>query len=196
MTISRVDNPLELFRQWFAMARELGLRFPDAMSLATIGLDGFPSVRIVLLKDFDERGFVFFTNSESQKGRELDQNPRAAVCLYWEMLGRQIRIRGTVAKVNDAEADAYFSTRPRSSRIGAWASVQSRPMNARSDFLERIELFEEQFRDKEVPRPPHWTGYRIAPLAYEFWLEAEYRLHHRLEYLRVGDRWESQIVYP
>jgi pyridoxamine 5'-phosphate oxidase len=195
---TEADEPLRLFAAWFEDARKAEPSDPDAMSLATVDADGLPNVRMVLLKGFDERGFVFYSNEDSQKGRELAANPTASLAFYWKSLRRQVRLRGTVATVSAAEADAYFASRPRSSQIGAWASRQSSPLESRYAFEKAIALKAAQFAVGPVPRPPFWIGYRVAPTVMEFWHERPFRLHDRIEFRRadVGAAWTKTRLYP
>ncbi|MCF4126951.1 pyridoxamine 5'-phosphate oxidase [Methylobacterium sp. SyP6R] len=193
---TRNPDPWVLFRQWFAEAQAAEPEDPNAMALATTDADGLPDVRIVLLKDADERGFVFYTNTLSMKGVELSDNPRAALVLHWKSLRRQVRARGTVTKVEDAEADAYFATRARDSRLGAWASRQSQPLDSRETLMRAVEEVGARFPGETVPRPPHWTGYRIAPVSIEFWQDGAYRLHDRVRFTRQGDAWAGRRLYP
>jgi pyridoxamine 5'-phosphate oxidase len=192
-------DPIEEFRALFAQAQAVDrARLPDptAMSLATVGADGAPSVRIVLLKGFDERGFVFFSNLKSRKGRELIANPHAALCFYWAPLDTQIRIEGTVEPVSDAEADAYFASRARESQIGAWASLQSETLSSMDELRARVADVEARYHNKPVPRPPHWTGRRVKPSSIEFWHAGEFRLHERRRFERDGDRWSMRRIFP
>ncbi len=195
---TEADEPLRLFAAWFEDARRAEPSDPDAMSLATVDADGLPNVRMVLLKGFDERGFVFYSNEDSQKGRELAANPVASLAFYWKSLRRQVRMRGTVATVSAAEADAYFASRPRSSQIGAWASRQSSPLESRYAFEKAIALKAAQFAVGPVPRPPFWIGYRVVPAMMEFWHERPFRLHDRIEFRRadVGAAWTKTRLYP
>lgn len=197
MTLSPRSTPLAHFDDWFADAVAAGLKDPNACALGTADRAGMPSVRMVLLKGHDARGFVFYTNLESDKSRDLFENPRAAMDFFWQPLGRQVRLRGLVDRVSDSEADAYFATRPRESQLGAWASDQSRPMTARQDFLRRLAECEARYAGRPVPRPAHWSGWRIKPVRFEFWQEAEFRLHERLVYLPGPDgSWTTTMLYP
>ncbi|MEQ9333892.1 pyridoxamine 5'-phosphate oxidase [Thalassobaculum sp.] len=192
------DDPFEQFRRWFAEAEASEPNDANAMTLATADSDGRPSARIVLLKDFDARGFAFFTNTESQKGRQLEVNPFAALCFHWKSVRRQVRIEGAVTSVGDDEADAYYASRPRGSRIGAWASQQSRPLADRPALLAAVSRFEAEYDGKDVPRPPYWSGYRLTPLRVEFWQDGEFRLHDRFLFTRSGEGapWTVQRLFP
>jgi len=190
------ENPLELFGYWLAQAEKSEGPEHNYMSLATIDADGTPSVRIVLLKGYDENGFVFYTNRESRKGTALAANPVAALCFYWKNLGIQIRINGPVTQISAEEDDAYFATRPHGSQIGAWASQQSRPMKNRGELLKQAAKFEAKFLGKPIPRPPHWGGYRVLPAKIEFWRQGLFRLHSRVQYTRDGETWTRQMLYP
>lgn len=191
-------DPLEEFARWFAAAEaEPAIVFAEAVCLSTLGPEGTPEGRMVLLKHFDARGFVFYTNLDSGKGRALAAHPRAGLTFYWQPLGRQVRIRGTVEPVPAADADAYFASRPRESRIGAWASNQSRELESREALERRAEELEERFAGGDVPRPPGWSGLRIVPEAIEFWQEGRARLHDRFVYERSGaDGWIRRRLYP
>ena len=195
---TEADEPLRLFAAWFEDAKKAELSDPDAMALATVDADGLPNVRMVLLKGFDERGFVFYSNEESQKGRELAANHKASLAFHWKSLRRQVRLRGTVATVSAAEADAYFATRPRSSQIGAWASRQSRPLESRLAFEKAIALNAAKFALGPIPRPPFWIGYRVTPTVMEFWHDRPYRLHDRIEFRRADATaaWTKTRLYP
>lgn len=190
-------DPLAEFNAWFAHAQTLGLLNPNAMTLATVDPDGAPSARIVLLKGIDERGAVFYTNKLARKGRALKANPRAALVLYWDTLGWQVRIEGRVSEVTDAESDAYFASRPRESRIGAWASRQSEPAKNRAELDEAVRAVEQQYEGADVPRPPHWGGYRVSLDRIEFWQAHPFRLHDRVVYSRNdAGSWNVQRLFP
>jgi len=191
------QQPLEIFTRWFEDARLNELNDPDAMSLATCTPDGRPSLRMVLLKDADVRGFTFYTNLESRKGQELRDNPHAALCLHWKSLRRQVRIEGPVEPVSPEEADAYFASRPRGSQIGAWASRQSRPLvDGRFELEKRIAEFTIKFGLGTIPRPGHWSGFRVVPERFEFWQDRPFRLHDRLVFIREGEEWRRENHFP
>jgi len=192
------DEPLRLFGAWFAEARRSEPVNPDAMALATVDAEGSPNVRMVLLKDFDERGFVFYTNVRSVKGLELANAPKAALAFYWKSLQRQVRIRGPVEPVAPAEADAYFATRSRMAQIGAWASKQSSPLEGRLAFEQEVARYTTKYAIGTVPRPVHWSGYRVAAREIEFWQERPFRLHDRVAFTRSGptDSWRKTRLYP
>lgn len=189
-------DPFAQFDRWFADAHAAGLWEPEAMALATSTPDGRPSVRIVLLRARDERGFVFFTNRESRKGRHLAENPRAAFSVVWKELDRQISVTGSVTSIDEAESDAYFATRPRGSQLGAWASAQSRPLDSRFALLRRVAQAQARFLGGEIARPPHWGGYLLRPERIEFWVSKASRLHERTLYARAGERWETTRLQP
>ncbi len=189
-------DPFALFDEWFAEARAKELNDPNAMALATVGADGRPHVRIVLLKGHGRAGFVFYTNEQSAKGEQLAENPRAALLFHWKTLRRQVGIEGPVDRVARAEADSYFASRSRDSQIGAWASDQSRPLDRRATFESRFEEMKRRFEGKDVPRPPHWGGYRVAPERIEFWSDRPHRLHERHIFIRLGGAWTEGLLYP
>ena len=192
------DEPLRLFAAWLTDATASEPRDPTAMTLATVDTDGLPNARMVLLKGADERGFVFYTNMDSQKGQELGAHPQAALVFYWKSSNRQVRVRGSVERVTDAEADAYFASRPKQAQIGAWASKQSAPLESRLAFEKAVAIYAAKYAIGLVPRPPHWSGYRIVPLSIEFWQERPFRLHDRIVFTRdrPGDGWNKTRLYP
>lgn len=190
------SDPLALFERWFAEARESEQNDWNAMALATATADGHPSARMVLLKGHGPDGFVFYTNAESRKGEEIAANPHAALLFHWKSLRRQIRIEGPLSEVSPAEADAYFHSRARVSQLGSAASDQSRPLDTRQTYLERVEELAERYEGEEIPRPPHWTGFRLVPQQMEFWIDRANRLHERRRFTREGEGWASTLLYP
>jgi len=196
MDDERKADPIGLFREWFAEAQKSEPNDPNAMTLASATPEGRPSARMVLLKDADERGFTFFTNYESRKGQELLANPQGALLFHWKSLRRQVRAVGRIEPVSDAEADAYFATRARGSQIGAWASDQSRPLESRFVLEKKVAQFAAKFGLSKVPRPPHWSGFRLVPDEIEFWKDGTFRLHDRLMFHRTGSGWRTAQLYP
>jgi pyridoxamine 5'-phosphate oxidase len=194
LTVSQL--PLDQLASWLDEARAAGVSQPDAMVLATASADGAPSARMVLLRALDDRGPVFYTNSESRKGHELRENPRAALVFHWEPLGRQARVEGPVEQVDEEESDAYFASRPLPSRLGAWASDQSRPIESREALMERYAEAAARFGDGPVPRPAYWYGFRVVPDAVEFWEHGAHRLHDRIRYTRAGLSWIAERLAP
>ena len=191
------QNPIVLFKKWFAVAEKSEINDPNALSLATSSSDGMPSVRMVLLKGLSEKGFVFYTNFNSKKGSDLKKNPKASMCFHWKSLRRQIRISGKTVVIENKEADEYYNSRAYGSRIGAWASSQSQTMNNRNEFINKIKEFEKKYPDqKSVPRPPHWSGWRVEPDNIEFWLEIKNRIHERLNNRKKNGEWLREILYP
>ena len=190
------DDPVERFQEWFREAEQAGVEVPEAMTLATAAPDGAPSARMVLLKGADEEGFVFYSGYVSRKAGELEANPRAALVFYWRPLGKQIRVEGRVERVSTAESEAYFATRPRGSQLAAWASQQSRSLPSREELERRYAELEREYEGREVPRPPHWGGFRLRPDAIEFWEHRENRLHDRTRYTRARDTWHSERLAP
>jgi len=190
-------SPFTVFSEWFSHAHSIGLKDPNAMVLSTATGDGVPSSRIILLKHFDEKGFCFYTNFNSRKGRQLLSNPKAALLFYWEKLQRQIRIEGVVEEVSPAEADAYFASRRPESRLGAWASRQSERLDARSTLESRFNEFRTKHpTDDDIPRPAHWSGFRLVPDYFEFWHEIDFRMHNRRAFIKTASNWESTLLYP
>jgi pyridoxamine 5'-phosphate oxidase len=196
--IKETADPLALFAEWYGEARKTEPDVPDALTLATVGPDGMPAARMVLLKGYDAAGFVFYSNTLSRKGQHLTAHPKAAMLFHWKSLRRQVRLEGPVTPTTPEEADAYFDTRPRGSQIGAWASDQSRPLESRFALEKRVAEFGARHLVGKVPRPPHWSGFRLQPLLIEFWQDQPFRLHDRLEYSRpsAGAPWSTRTLYP
>ena len=192
-----LDNPIDLFKNWFDKAKEMEINDPNAVALGTASKSNQPSVRMVLLKGLSNKGFVFYTNFNSKKGSDLKTNQQAAMCFHWKSLRRQVRVVGKVEQVSEKEADEYYNSRPYKNRISAWASNQSKELDSRDTFLKKIEEFEKKYPDqKNVPRPPHWSGWRILPKEIEFWLDGEGRVHERLNYANDSGKWNRNILYP
>ena len=190
-----LDNPFELFQRWFEEAKKKEINDPNALALGTANKEGIPSVRMVLLKGHSEKGFVFYTNLNSQKGNEIKENPNATMCFHWKSLLRQIRIVGTLKQVDDQTADEYYNSRAYDSRIGAWASKQSKLLDSRETLLKRVKEYENQFEDKP-PRPEFWGGFRLIPKEIEFWSDGKFRLHDRFRFVQVKNEWKSNRLYP
>ena len=192
-----LDNPIDLFKNWFKKAEETEVNDPNALALGTADQKNQPSVRMVLLKGLSNEGFVFYTNFNSKKGSDLKNNQQASMCFHWKSLRRQVRVIGKVQQVTDKEADGYYNSRPYKNRISAWASNQSKKLDSRDTFLKKIAEFEKKYPDQNnVPRPPHWSGWRILPKEIEFWLDGEGRIHERLNYINNESKWTKEILYP
>ena len=193
-----IDDPIQLFKLWMDEAKKAEPNDPNALSLATSDKNNFPSVRMVLLKDFNQNGFVFYTNLNSQKGNELKENPKVAMCFHWKSLLRQIRISGTVTQVNDEVADQYYNSRGYESRIGAWASKQSEELSGRDQLINSIKEYKNKYNDEnKVPRPSHWSGWKLSPSSIEFWLDGESRIHERLKYTKDSSgQWRKSLLSP
>jgi pyridoxamine 5'-phosphate oxidase len=196
MSDAQHNDPFDLFAKWFAEAKEKEINDPNAMAVASVDARGRPSIRMVLLKDFDAGGFVFYTNYESRKGTEILGNPQAALLFHWKSLRRQVRIEGPVEKVSDTEADDYFHSRPRQSQIGAWASQQSRPLESRFALEKAVAKYAAKYPVGTIPRPPYWSGFRIRPDYFEFWEDRPFRLHDRLIFKPAGNGWATEKLYP
>ena len=192
----QADEPISLFEKWLAKAGETEINDPNAMSLATVDAQGCPDVRVVLLKSLDENGFVFYTNGQSAKGEQLHSVGQAALCFHWKSQKRQVRVRGAVEIVPTAMSDAYFQERARGSQIGAWASQQSRPVSSREAMVDAVEAAEARFDNKDVPRPPHWHGWRVVPKVIEFWQDGAFRLHDRIIFTQQDDKWVKTRLFP
>ena len=193
-----LDNPIDLFVDWFNEAKKTEINDPNALALATVGKNGIPSVRMVLLKDFNEKGFVFYTNLNSQKSTEIKSNPNASMCFHWKSLLRQVRITGKLSNVSEEDADNYYNSRSYGSRIGAWVSNQSSVLKSRDELLNSIEEFKKKYpNEKNIPRPKHWSGWNLNPIAIEFWLDGKDRIHERLRYTKKdNDKWIKELLSP
>ena len=192
-----LENPIDLFKNWFKKAEETEINDPNAVALGTADQKNQPSVRMVLLKGLTNEGFVFYTNFNSKKGSDIKSNQQASMCFHWKSLRRQVRVIGKVQQVNKKESDEYFASRPYKNRISAWASNQSEKLESRDTFLKKIEEFEKKYPDQnKVPRPPHWSGWRVLPNEIEFWLDGEGRIHERLNYVNNNGKWIKEILYP
>ncbi len=192
-----INDPIQLFKVWMDEAKKTEPNDPNALSLATADKNGTPSVRIVLLKDFGKNGFTFYTNLESHKSTDIQNNPKGEMCFHWKSLQRQIRIFGSIVQVNDEEADTYFKSRPYESKIGAWASDQSKVIKKTEEFLKKIEELKNKFKDKEnIPRPKNWSGWCLSPITIEFWVGDKFRIHERLKYIKISNNWKKEILYP
>ena len=192
-----LDNPIELFKKWFSRAEENEINDPNAVAVATSDKSNQPNVRMVLLKGLNDQGFVFYTNFNSTKGKELKINQKASMCFHWKSLRRQVRVLGKVEEVTSKEADDYYNSRPYKNRISAWASSQSQPLDKRETFLDKIKEFEKKYPDENnVPRPPYWSGWRLIPNEIEFWVDGEGGIHERLIYKNTGSKWSKEILYP
>jgi pyridoxamine 5'-phosphate oxidase len=190
------DDPFTSFSEIYAQALALPIKNPNAMVLSTADENGHPSSRVVLLKGFDHEGFVFYTNLESRKGRQIAARPQVSLSFYWRELGKQVTVAGQARQVSEEEADAYFASRPRGSQLGAWASQQSQRLRSRAELLARVAKHEARFLARKIPRPPHWSGFRVQPTYFEFWTEGAFRLHDRVAYERRGDEWTRYRLYP
>tara|TARA_B100000674_G_scaffold203243_1_gene166011 strand:+ start:306 stop:890 length:585 start_codon:yes stop_codon:yes gene_type:complete len=191
------EDPFIVFKKWMSEAEKNEINDPNAVALATVNESNQPDVRMVLLKEFNNNGFVFFTNLNSKKGTDLKKVPKASMCFHWKSLLRQVRVSGDISLISKNDADMYFNSRPYLSKIGAWSSNQSKPMETRDAFLNKIEEYKNKFIDEnKVPRPEHWSGFLLSPNRIEFWKDVEGRLHQRLEYLKESDTWKRQILYP
>tara|TARA_Y100000768_G_C23835993_1_gene613749 strand:+ start:51 stop:683 length:633 start_codon:yes stop_codon:yes gene_type:complete len=192
-----LNNPIDLFKKWFSEAKKSEINDPNAVAVATADDKNQPNVRMVLLKGLSDKGFVFYTNFNSQKGKELKQNSKASLCFHWKSLRRQVRVLGKVEEVTSSEADDYYNSRPYKNKIGAWASSQSEDLDNRQTFLKKVKEFEKKYSDTNtVPRPPHWSGWRVIPKEIEFWLDGEGRIHERLVYINNKDGWKKKLLYP
>ncbi|GJM28264.1 MAG: pyridoxine/pyridoxamine 5'-phosphate oxidase [Cyclobacteriaceae bacterium] len=191
-----LDDPIAQFKHWFKQAESAGVKEPNTMTLATVDINGQPTIRVVLLKEITNLGLIFYSNFKSRKGREIAKHPHSAINFYWQLVERQVRFDGTITKINESKADAYFRTRPRGSQLGAWVSAQSEAIPSREYLEEQLEIYKERFQDKEIPRPPHWGGYLLTPGKVEFWQGGENRLHDRIQYTAQGSSWTRCRLAP
>ena len=196
LIINSSNNPFSLFKEWFDEAQKNEINDANAMNLSTISKSNFPSSRMVLLKDFDDRGFVFYTNTNSKKGKDIINNPNVSLNFHWKSITKQVRIEGKAISVSDKEADEYFNSRPKESRIGAWSSNQSSKMNNREDLIEKYNFYNEKFKEDSIPRPDYWSGFRVVPRLIEFWQDMPFRLHDRLEFIKINNKWETKKLFP
>ena len=196
LIINSSNNPFSLFKEWFDEAQKNEINDANAMNLSTISKSNFPSSRMVLLKDFDDRGFVFYTNIKSKKGNDIINNPNVSLNFHWKSITKQVRIEGKAISVSDKEADEYFNSRPKESRIGAWASNQSSKMNNREDLIEKYNFYKIKFKEDSIPRPDYWSGFRVVPRLIEFWQDMPFRLHDRLEFIKINNKWETKKLFP
>ena len=196
LIINSSNNPLILFKEWFDEAQKNEINDANAMNLSTISKSNLPSSRMVLLKDFDDRGFVFYTNIKSKKGKDIINNPNVSLNFHWKSITKQVRIEGKAIPVSDNEADEYFNSRPKESRIGAWASNQSGKMNNREDLIEKYNFYKDKFKEVLIPRPDYWSGFRVVPRLIEFWQDMPFRLHDRLEFIKINNKWETKKLFP
>ena len=196
LIINSSNNPFSLFKEWFDEAQKNEINDANAMNLSTISKSNFPSSRMVLLKDFDDRGFVFYTNTKSKKGKDIINNPNVSLNFHWKSITKQVRIEGKAISVSDKEADEYFNSRPKESRIGAWSSNQSSKMNNREDLIEKYNFYKKKFKEDSIPRPDYWSGFRVVPRLIEFWQDMPFRLHDRLEFIKINNKWETKKLFP
>ena len=196
LIINSSNNPFSLFKEWFDEAQKNEINDANAMNLSTISKSNFPSSRMVLLKDFDDRGFVFYTNTKSKKGKDIINNPNVSLNFHWKSITKQVRIEGKAISVSDKEADEYFNSRPKESRIGAWSSNQSSKMNNREDLIEKYSFYKGKFKEDKIPRPDYWSGFRVAPRLIDFWQDMPFRLHDRLEFIKINNKWETKKLFP
>ena len=196
LIINSSSNPFSLFKEWFDEAQKNEINDANAMNLSTISKSNFASSRMVLLKDFDDRGFVFYTNIKSKKGNDIINNPNVSLNFHWKSITKQVRIEGKAISVSETEADEYFNSRPKESRIGAWASNQSSKLNNREDLIQKYNFYKKKFKEDSIPRPDYWSGFRVVPRLIEFWQDMPFRLHDRLEFIKINNKWETKKLFP